>query len=44
MDWMRLSFIGSVHFEFISIVFGVEVEGIQAGVDSMSNIAFASDL
>lgn len=42
MAWMRLSFIGSVHFELMAVVFGAEAVGVQPSVDAMSNLAFAN--
>lgn len=42
MAWMRLSFIGSVGFELMAVGHGTEAVGIRAGIDPMTNIAFAN--
>ncbi len=42
MAWMRLSFIGSVHFELMAVVFGAEAVGVQAGIEPMTDVAFAN--
>ncbi len=42
MAWMRLSFIGSVGFELMAVGHGTEAAGIRAGIDPMTNVAFAN--
>lgn len=42
MAWMRLSFIGSVMFELMSVGFGTEAVGVTLGVDPMTKVAFAN--
>lgn len=42
MAWMRLSFIGSVGFELMAVGLGTEAVGVQAGIDPMTNVAFAN--
>lgn len=42
MAWMRLSFIGSVMFELMSVGFGTEAVGVKMGIDPMTNVAFAN--
>ena len=42
MAWMRLSFIGSVGFELMAVGHGTEAAGVRAGIDPMTNIAFAN--
>lgn len=42
MAWMRLSYIGSIMFELMAVGFGTEAVGVQLGVDSMTEMAFAN--
>jgi len=42
MAWMRLSYIGSVMFELMAAGFGAEAMGVQMGIDTMTEMAFAN--
>ncbi len=42
MAWMRLSFIGSVMFELMAAGFGTQAAGVEMGVDTMTDVAFAN--
>lgn len=42
MAWMRLSYIGSIMFELMAVGFGAEAVGVRAGVDPMTEVAFAN--
>lgn len=42
MGWMRLSFIGSVMFEMMAAGFGTAAAGVNMGIDSITDMAFAN--
>ena len=42
MAWMRLSYIGFVMFELMAAGFATEAMGVQMGMDTMTEMAFAN--